>query len=75
MKKFLMILLFLTSCSANQEISNREILFNDQMTIDEFKDVISSCDRTRAGKSAPGCGLYLSRVMYPKDVFVSKIHV
>lgn len=37
MKKFLMILLFLTSCSANQEISNREILFNDQMTIDEFK--------------------------------------
>tara|TARA_B100001173_G_C16016767_1_gene560081 strand:- start:1491 stop:2267 length:777 start_codon:yes stop_codon:yes gene_type:complete len=46
-----------------------------KMTIDEFKDVISSCDRTRAGKSAPGCGLYLSRVMYPKDVFVSKIHV
>ena len=37
MKKFLMILLFLTSCSANQEISNREILFNDQMTMDEFK--------------------------------------
>ena len=37
MKKFLIILLFLTSCSANQEISNREILFNDQMTIDEFK--------------------------------------
>ena len=37
MKKFLMILLFLTSCSANQEISNQEILFNDQMTIDEFK--------------------------------------
>ena len=37
MKKFLIILLFLTSCSANQEISNQEILFNDQMTIDEFK--------------------------------------
>ena len=32
MKKFLIILLFLTSCSENQEI-----LFNDQMTIDEFK--------------------------------------
>ena len=37
MKKFLIILLFLTSCSVNQEISNQEILFNDQMTIDEFK--------------------------------------
>jgi len=37
MKKFLIILLFLTSCSTNQEISNQEILFNDQMTIDEFK--------------------------------------
>ena len=37
MRKFLMILLFLTSCSSNQEISNQEILFNDQMTIDEFK--------------------------------------
>ena len=37
MKKFLIILLFLTSCSVNQEISNQEILFNEQMTIDEFK--------------------------------------
>ena len=36
MKKFL-IILFLTSCTANQEISNQEILFNDQMTIHEFK--------------------------------------
>ena len=41
MKKFLIILLFLTSCSANQEISNQEILFNDQMTIDEFKFKLS----------------------------------
>ena len=37
MKKFLIILFFLTSCSVNQEISNQEILFNEQMTIDEFK--------------------------------------
>tara|TARA_Y100001958_G_C20714180_1_gene214445 strand:+ start:156 stop:329 length:174 start_codon:yes stop_codon:yes gene_type:complete len=37
MKKFLTMLLFLSSCSANQEISKHEILFNDQMTIDEFK--------------------------------------
>ena len=45
-----------------------------KMTEEEFKDVISSCDRTRAGKSAPGCGLYLSKVLYPADVFITKIH-
>ena len=37
----------------------------------EFQDVIASCDRSRAGRSAPGCGLYLSRVEYPSHVFVS----
>tara|TARA_B100001113_G_C20623649_1_gene411613 strand:+ start:332 stop:505 length:174 start_codon:yes stop_codon:yes gene_type:complete len=37
MKKFLIILLILTSCSINQEKSNQKILFNDQMTIDEFR--------------------------------------
>ncbi len=45
-----------------------------KMTEEEFKDVISSCDRTRAGKSAPGCGLYLSKVLYPADVFITQIH-
>ena len=37
----------------------------------EFQHVIASCDRSRAGRSAPGCGLYLSRVEYPSNVFVS----
>ena len=37
----------------------------------EFQEVIASCNRSRAGRSAPGCGLYLSRVEYPSDVFVS----
>ncbi len=37
MKKFLLILIFLNSCSANQEKINQEVLFNDQMTIEEFK--------------------------------------
>ena len=37
----------------------------------DFQEVIASCDRSRAGRSAPGCGLYLSSVEYPLDVFVS----
>ena len=37
MKKFLIIFLFLTSCSVNQIQGNQKILFNDQMTLDEFK--------------------------------------
>ncbi len=44
-----------------------------KMSEREFIDVISSCDRSNAGKSAPGCGLYLSRVEYPSEVFVSEI--
>ncbi len=37
MKKFLIVFLFLTSCSVNQKQSNQKILFDDQMTLDEFK--------------------------------------
>ncbi len=37
MKKFLIVFLFLTSCSVNQTQGNQKILFNDQMTLDEFK--------------------------------------
>ena len=36
MKKFLLIQFF-KFCSANQEKINQEVLFNDQMTIEEFK--------------------------------------
>ena len=39
---------------------------------DEFIEVIASCDRSRAGKSAPACGLYLARVDYPAEVFLPR---
>ena len=39
------------------------------MALEEFEEVIKSCDRSNAGKSAPGCGLYLARVDYPEEVF------
>ena len=40
-----------------------------KMTQDQFKHVIASCDRSQAGKSAPACGLYLARVVYPEETF------
>lgn len=35
----------------------------------EFKDVLDSCDRWRAGKTAPSDGLYLWRVSYDPDEY------
>lgn len=41
---------------------------NARMTLSEFKDVIESRDRTRAGASVKAKGLYLTRVVYPKNI-------
>ena len=38
-------------------------------TADEFKGVLDSCDRSRAGKTAPSHGLYLWRVSYDPDEY------
>jgi tRNA pseudouridine38-40 synthase len=35
-----------------------------------LRTIIESKDRSRAGYSAPGCGLYLSDIHYPPDIFV-----
>lgn len=37
----------------------------------ELSGIIASCDRSRAGKTAPACGLYLNRVFYehPQESF------
>jgi tRNA pseudouridine38-40 synthase len=40
-----------------------------KMTIDKFKQVIESKDRSKSGLSAHACGLYLIKVEYPKDYF------
>ena len=43
-----------------------------KLTQDEFQAVIDSCNRSKAGKSAPACGLYLARVGYTNEVFPPK---
>ena len=44
----------------------------EKITLSEFKQIIESKDRTRAGFSVPACGLYLKNVDYPYFIrFVS----
>lgn len=40
-----------------------------KITIDEFKKIIESKTRSNAGLSAHACGLYLTKVEYPKNYF------
>lgn len=39
-------------------------------TIEEFKEIVESKDRSNAGLSAHACGLYLTKVDYPKDYYI-----
>ena len=50
-------------CGTLVAISNGQILESD------IDDIILSRDRTRAGLTLPPDGLYLSKVVYPDNVF------
>ena len=41
-----------------------------KMSLAEFKNVVSSRQRSNAGASVPACGLYLSSVTYPENIFI-----
>ncbi|MEO9965271.1 MAG: tRNA pseudouridine(38-40) synthase TruA [Reichenbachiella sp.] len=41
-----------------------------RMTLEEFKKVLESNDRTKAGRSVPAHGLYLRDIIYPKDIYL-----
>lgn len=43
-----------------------------RLGIDDFKEILNSQDRERAGRSVPAEGLYLSRVEYPPELFLGK---
>ncbi len=40
-----------------------------KLSIDDFSDIINAGDRTRAGYSAPACGLHLMHIAYPVKLF------
>jgi tRNA pseudouridine38-40 synthase len=40
-----------------------------KMTLEEFKQIIESENRSNAGPSAPAHGLFLTQVAYPKTIF------
>lgn len=42
-----------------------------KMNLAGFEDVINARDRSAAGYSVPACGLYLTEITYPKDIFVT----
>lgn len=37
----------------------------NEISLDQFKEIIESKNRSNAGQSVPACGLYLTRVVYP----------
>lgn len=42
----------------------------NKMNLDQFKNVIESRDRTKAGASVKAKGLYLTQIDYPKHIFM-----
>lgn len=42
-----------------------------KITVSEFRDIVKSKDRKRAGMNVPPEGLYLTRVIYPAGIFLS----
>ncbi|OFY85889.1 MAG: tRNA pseudouridine(38-40) synthase TruA [Bacteroidetes bacterium RIFCSPLOWO2_12_FULL_31_6] len=43
----------------------------ERITIDDFKKIINSKNRSEAGVSVPAHGLYLTAVKYPKEIFIA----
>lgn len=39
-------------------------------TLSDFKQILASNDRSKAGRAVPPEGLYLQEVIYPKDIYV-----
>jgi tRNA pseudouridine38-40 synthase len=45
-----------------------------ELSIKDFRNVIEKGNRSNAGESVPACGLYLTKIEYPKELFFSPIN-
>ena len=45
----------------------------ERLSLTDFEDIIIGKNRSKAGASVPACGLFLTRIEYPEDIFVEKI--
>ncbi|WP_315013377.1 tRNA pseudouridine(38-40) synthase TruA [Capnocytophaga leadbetteri] len=43
-----------------------------KLSLTGFEDIIISKSRSKAGASVPACGLFLTQVTYPKEIFLQK---
>ena len=41
-----------------------------KIDLGKFEDIIIAKDRSKAGKSAPAKGLFLSEIEYPEETFI-----
>lgn len=44
----------------------------EKISLEEFRQIIESKDRCKAGTSAPAKGLFLTQVTYPKTIFINE---
>ncbi|MTI41612.1 tRNA pseudouridine(38-40) synthase TruA [Fulvivirga lutimaris] len=42
-----------------------------KITVNQFQEIIDSKDRKNAGAAAPAQGLFLTKVVYPQDIFIN----
>ena len=45
----------------------------DKLSYDEFRSIIEVKDRCKAGTSVPGQALFLTKIEYPENIFITKI--
>jgi len=43
-----------------------------KLSLTGFEDIIISKSRSKAGASVPACGLFLTQVIYPEEIFLQK---
>ncbi len=37
---------------------------------DEIREILNACNRSEAGESVPPQGLFLTRILYPSEIFI-----